>query len=129
MAFLKFRPLTSRFNFIATIDEKDINSNLLQYLLDNETIFLAFKSGRDVGIFTDKRILLLDIKGIRGLRKNIFSLKYDSISSCELNISFFDSLINLTTDSGYKIALNFLKPILLDDMVKVYQLINSQLLS
>jgi hypothetical protein len=72
---------------------------------------------------------LIDVKGVKGVRKKIFSIKYNSISSYELDIHTFDSAINITTDSGYIMSLNFLKPIPLDDMFKVYHLINQYLLT
>lgn len=128
MAFLKFRPLTSRFNFRKTLREEELNMEFKSYLLDDEKIIMSFASGRDVGIFTDKRILLIDIKGLRGLRRSIFTLRYESISAYELNVRSFDSAINITSDSGYKMSLNFLKPIPLTDMFRVYDLINEHLL-
>src|SRR5690554_7772818 len=116
MAFLKFRPLTSRFNFRKTLREEELNEEFKNYLLEEERINMVFASGRDIGIFTDRRLLLIDIKGLRGLRRSIFTLRYKSISAYELNVRSFDSAINITTDNGYKMSLNFLKPIPLSDM-------------
>ena len=129
MAFIKFKPLTSRYNFYNTIASNEFDSKIGKYLSPEEEVLIAFKSTRDVGIFTNKRILLIDVKGVKGVKKKIFSIKYSSISSYELDIHTFDSAINITTDSGYIMSLNFLKPIPLDDMFKVYHLINQYLLT
>lgn len=128
MAFIKFKPLTSRYNFFNTINYTDFDDKIKEYLTIGEEVLIAFKSTRDLGVFTNKRILLIDVKGVKGVRKNIFTIQYSSISTYELDIKAFDSAINITTNSGYQTSLNFLKPIPLDDMFRVYHLINQYLL-
>lgn len=128
MAFIKFKPLTSRYNFYSTIKPEDYDHSINEYLTFEEEVLIAFRSTRDLGVFTNKRILLIDVKGIKGLRRSIFSICYRSILAYELDIHLFDAAINLTTASGHRTSLNFLKPIPLDDMWRVYHLINQYLL-
>ena len=123
MAFIKFKPLISRINFRSILDIKELPEDINQYLIDNEEIFMAFKAYRDAVIFTNKRILIIDKKGVNGFRRTVFSIIYRSISSYSLNICTIDSSIDITTDSGYKVSLNFMKPIPLDEMFKVYRFI------
>lgn len=129
MAFIKFKPLGSKENFYQTLTREEMEPNLKNILEDNEKIIIGFKTFRDMGVFTDKRIILLNKKGFRGFCQSILSIKYDSISSYCLNIHTVDSSIELIFDSGYQLILNFLKPIPLDDMYKVYRYISDYVLN
>ena len=44
-------------------------------LLSNETVELAFKSGRDYTVITDKRLMLVDVQGLTG-KKVRWSMKF-----------------------------------------------------
>ena len=82
MAFIRFKPISSYFNFNACIHRESLDSEGMKYIdTDNEKVVMAFRSKRDLGIFTDKRVVLIDRKGFRGFRKSIYAIKYDSISS------------------------------------------------
>jgi hypothetical protein len=123
MAFIKFKPIASHFNFFVTLSKDEIDKEALSYVENEEKILLAFRSKRDVGIFTDRRIILIDRKGFRGFRKSIYSIKYDSISSYALNIHNLDSTIEIITESSHRLLINFLKPISLDDVHTIYRYI------
>lgn len=125
MAFIKFKPIASHFRFFASISSNQLDSITLKFIDDNEHIILAFKSKRDLAIFTDKRIILIDKKGIRGFRKSIYAIKYESISSYTLNIHNLDSTIEIITDSSHRLVMNFSKPIPLDEVHMIYKYITS----
>lgn len=48
-------------------------------LLSDETVEIAFKSGRDTTFFTDKRILIVDVKGLVGKKIEFTTVLYSSI--------------------------------------------------
>ena len=48
-------------------------------LCSNETVGLAFKTGRDSLIFTDRRLLIVDVKGLRGKRVQFWSVPWTSV--------------------------------------------------
>jgi hypothetical protein len=125
MSFIKFKPIASHFNFYVTLKKDDLDEESLSYIDEDEDILLAFRSNRDVGIFTDKRIVLIDRKGFRGFRKSIYALKYESISSYALNIHNLDSTVEIITESSHLILINFLKPIPLTDVHIIYEYITS----
>lgn len=125
MAFIKFKPIASHFNFFVTIPRDQLDRETLSYIDSEEEILLAFRSKRDVGVFTDKRIILIDKKGFSGFRKSIYSIKYESISSYALNIHSLDSTIEIITDSSHRLIINFLKPITLDDVHMIYKYITN----
>jgi len=61
------------------IPESDIMNDVRTFMLPGEHIVAAFKSGRDQVIFTDKRIIAVDVKGITGSRKEFSTLPYSKI--------------------------------------------------
>lgn len=129
MAFIKFKPLTSRFNFHVVLDKDIAKKEMGHYLTGGENILAAYKAIRSYCVFTDKRIVLITNKGIRNIRKAIFSIKYGTISTYALNVHLIDSSIEFTLESGYKMCINFRKPIPLDDMFKVYHYITDYALN
>ena len=48
-------------------------------LLDDEKVMMAFKAGRDVTLFTNIRVLILDTKGLVGCKIETTSIPYKSI--------------------------------------------------
>ena len=125
MAFIKFKPIASHFNFFVSMTKNGLSSEDLNYIDDEEEILLAFRSKRDLAIFTDKRIILIDKKGFRGFRKSIYAVKYESISSYSLNINNLDSVIEIITDSSHRLLMRFSKPIPLDDVNVIYKYITN----
>lgn len=62
------------------VSEVDARKNLTGIILDTETIDLAFKLVRDLIIFTDKRIIVIDKQGVTGKKTSYHSLPYRSVS-------------------------------------------------
>lgn len=50
-------------------------------LVEGETIFAAFKSVRDQVIFTNKRVIAVNVQGITGKKKDFTSLPYSKIQA------------------------------------------------
>ena len=48
-------------------------------LLDDEKVLMAFKAGRDVTLFTNKRIMMIDVQGLIGHKIEYTSIPYRSI--------------------------------------------------
>ena len=64
------------------IDSKEMETQFkttFPILLNEETVELAFKSGRDTKMFTNKRILLVDVKGLMGKKIEFLTILYPSI--------------------------------------------------
>jgi hypothetical protein len=64
MSFIKFKPIAAYFNFYSQVNKSELDRSDLIYINENEKLEYAFKSSRDLVIFTDKRIVLIDKKGI-----------------------------------------------------------------
>jgi len=56
-------------------------------LVDNEKIELGFKLFRDTFMFTDRRLILIDVQGLTGSKVEYKSMPYKSISRFSLETS------------------------------------------
>ncbi len=128
MAFIKFKPIATQFRFFQMVESKDLEEEVLRYVDPNEKIILAVKSKRDYGIFTDKRLVLIDKKGIRGFRESIYAIKYDNITTYILNIHNFDSTIEMITNGAHKLKVSLLKPIPLDTVYVIYEYLTNYII-
>jgi hypothetical protein len=62
------------------INAQELQKDLAATLIEGETVVKAFKLVRDLFIFTDKRLLLIDKQGISGKKAEYHSIPYKSIS-------------------------------------------------
>lgn len=63
-----------------TVSQEDLLKNYGQLLIDNESIEMGFKLIRDTFIFTNKRLILVDVQGITGSKTEYKSIAYKSIT-------------------------------------------------
>ncbi|EGM78442.1 Protein of unknown function (DUF1696) [Rheinheimera sp. A13L] len=61
------------------IDLADVEEEFGQILLPDEKLQQAYKVIRDLIVFTDKRLILVDKQGITGSKKEFMSIPYRSI--------------------------------------------------
>jgi Bacterial PH domain len=64
------------------IDSQEVNREFhttAPILLDGEDIVMAFKAGRDMTLFTNKRVLHINTTGFTGKKKTYLSIPYKSI--------------------------------------------------
>ena len=57
----------------------DVRNEIMGLLIDEEVVVMAFKSVRDQLIFTNKRIISIDIQGLTGKRKSFSTMPYSKI--------------------------------------------------
>lgn len=93
------------------VKECPIPDDVNDLLVDGETAVAAYKTARDSAIFTDKRLIVRDVQGLRGKKVEIYSLPYSSIVmwSSENAGGFLDynAEIELWTKAGnIKVNLN-----------------------
>lgn len=62
------------------INAKELQKDIDATLVEGETIVKAFKIVRDLFVFTDKRLLLIDKQGLTGKKAEYHSIPYKSIS-------------------------------------------------
>lgn len=103
MSYTKFRKITKHFNFSRVLEKKELPAYARQYI-KNEQILTSYKTERDHGIFTDKKIILFDNKDTN---KHIYTVPYKSISILAVTFKEESATLNLYMDSGYPISLKF----------------------
>jgi hypothetical protein len=62
------------------VDNAKLTEQYGDILIDGEDIQIGFKLVRDVSIFTNKRLILIDIHGVTGKKKEYKSVIYKAIS-------------------------------------------------
>ena len=62
------------------VGQEELNTQYSQLLCDGEEIELGFKLIRDLFIFTNKRLILVDKQGLTGRKTEYKSISYKSIS-------------------------------------------------
>jgi len=62
------------------INAKELQKDLEATIVEGETVVKAFRILRDLFIFTDKRLLLIDKQGLTGKKAEYHSIPYKSIS-------------------------------------------------
>ncbi len=72
--------LQGLFGHASDIDVKDIQKDMEALLVEGEQLVRGFRIIRDLFIFTDKRLILIDKQGITGRKAEYHSIPYKSIS-------------------------------------------------
>lgn len=64
----------------STVEKEEVEKEVGNLLVDDEEVDVAFKLVRDLIIFTDRRLLLVDKQGLTGKKVDYHSVPYKSIS-------------------------------------------------
>lgn len=62
------------------IDLKELEKEFADIILPDEKMELAYKIMRDKWVFTDKRLILLDVQGVTGSKREYLSIPYANVS-------------------------------------------------
>ena len=76
-------------------------------LLNDETVLMAFKGGRDVTLFTNLRIMIIDVQGLVGCKIEYTSIPYRSVHAYSVESAGIwdrDSELNLYTRNRWTLA-------------------------
>ncbi len=89
----------------------NVPQDVEEMLIDGEEIYCAYKTIRDVAVFTDRRLIVRDAQGLTGKKVETYTLPYKSIDmySTENAGKVFDvnAEVELWTRAGHiKINLN-----------------------
>lgn len=94
------------------INISDVRGEVSGLLVAGEEIAAAFKTIRDQLIFTNKRIISIDIQGITGKRKSFSSMPYSKVQFFTIQTPGFielvpDSELVLTFSNGFVAKFEF----------------------
>lgn len=97
---------------LTPIDLRQVRSEVDGLLISDEEAIMAFKTVRDQLVFTNKRIIAIDVQGITGKRKSFTSLPYSKIQFFSIQTPGFlemvpDSELVLTFSNGFNAAFEF----------------------
>lgn len=62
-------------------DPAQAAAELAPILVDNETIYFSFKGIRDSVVFTNKRLIAINVQGLTGKKRDYSSLPYSKIQA------------------------------------------------
>lgn len=88
------------------IDISLVRGEVLGLLVNDEEIIAAFKTIRDQLVFTNRRIISVDVQGITGMKKSFGSMLYSKVQFFEIQTPGFweavpDSELILTFSNGF----------------------------
>lgn len=103
---------------------EELNKNYSKLLTSTETIEVGFKLIREVFIFTNKRLLLVDKQGITGKKVEYMSILYKSISRFSIETAGHFDLdaelkIWVSSEANPSISKRFNKQVDIFDLQKV----------
>ena len=71
----------SAFVKMKQIDPKKISDSVAPLLIDGERIIGAYKAMRDFVVFTDKRVIAVNVQGVTGKKTDYTSLPYSKVTA------------------------------------------------
>lgn len=107
---------------VATIEE--LNKEFGNLITDNEQIEIGFKLFRDVFIFTNKRLILVDKQGVTGRKIDYLSIAYKSISKFSIETAGHFDLdaelkIWISSETNPSVSKKFNKQVNIYDLQKI----------
>lgn len=72
---------------LKSIDNEDAKEDIHAFLIDGEEIFSTFKTIRDQVVFTNKRVISANVKGITGSKVDYTSLPFSKINAFSIETS------------------------------------------
>lgn len=79
---------------LTPIDISNVRSEVSRLLIDGEDILYAFKTIRDQLVFTNKRIISIDVQGITGKRKEFAIMPYSKIQFFSVQTPAFMEILS-----------------------------------
>ena len=97
---------------LKSVDNSTYASLITSTFADGESILSTFKSVRDGVVFTNKRIITINVQGITGTKKDITSLPYSKIQAYSVEtagVLDLDSELELWFSGLGKVKFEFVK--------------------
>jgi hypothetical protein len=71
--------IDSLFGNASQVDSQKVQAQLTDVLVSGEQVTMAYKLVRDMFVFTNKRLILIDKQGLTGNKVEYFTIPYKSI--------------------------------------------------
>lgn len=108
MAYIKYKEVTKYFNFSKYILLEKLPKYVKDYVYTDEIVLASYKTSRDYGVFTDKKIILFDNKMTLTNTKEVYTIPYKSISTISIVYKAYGAEMSLFLDSGYPLRLKYI---------------------
>lgn len=72
------------FGRLKKVDNSEFGTMIGELLIDGESIIGSYKSIRDGVVFTNKRIIAINVQGLTGKKKDFTSIPYSKITTFSL---------------------------------------------
>ena len=92
------------------VDNSEFGKIISDFLLEGEDVIGAYKSVRDGVVFTNKRIIAINVQGITGKKQDYTSIPYSKISTFSLEtagVFDLDSELELYMSGVGKVKFQF----------------------
>jgi hypothetical protein len=94
------------------ISPETVRNDVMGLLIQNEQVLYAFQTVRDQLVFTNMRIIAIDVQGLTGKRKSFATMPYSKIQYFEIQTPGFmelfpDSELFLMFSSGFTAKFEF----------------------
>ena len=92
------------------VDNSEFGKIINDFLIDGEVIIGAYKSVRDGVVFTNKRIIAINVQGLTGKKQDYTSIPYSKISTFSLEtagVFDLDSELELYLSGVGKVKFQF----------------------
>lgn len=102
--------MDANFLNLKQINIKDIRKEVSSLMKEDEKAILAFQTIRDQVVFTDKRIFVINVKGISGKKIAYFSYPYSKIQYYGIETAGFldiDSELIVAFSNGQMLQFDF----------------------
>jgi hypothetical protein len=66
---------------LSPCSDEDVAGQVAPLLLQGENLIASFRGIRDFVTFTDRRLILVDVQGVRGKKKEFTSLPYSRVQA------------------------------------------------
>lgn len=107
MAYIRYKEVTKHFNFSKVMMEEDLPDYIRHYIKEDENILVAYKTSRDHGVFTDKKVVLFDNVSKLGMSKQIHTIPYQSISVLDVVFGSRSAELKFCLDCAFPVNLKF----------------------
>lgn len=94
------------------INVEDVRKEVTGLLVKDESVVMAFKTIRDQLVFTNKRIISIDVQGLTGKKKSFTTMPYSKVQYFEITTPGFmeiipDSELSIMFNNGFTATFEF----------------------
>lgn len=117
MLIEKNNKIIKNINFLESVNRVELPGYIKHYIYIDELVLTVYKTERDYGIFTSKKMVLFDNNGTKG-NKRIHMIPYLSICTFDILFEENDAVIDVLLNSGDAFSMKF-RNVLPEDKVRL----------